>query len=291
MRRGDFERAWAISDRLLRTRAAIDCSHLPRHFQWIWRGAPFEDARVLIRCYHGLGDTLQFIRYAPLVKARAREVIAWVQPPLIPVLAGIGLDGLVPLHDGTCDVAYDVDVEVMELPYVFRTTLDTIPATVPYLHVLAEPLARPSGPAVGLVWRAGNWAEHRSIPFDRLAPLLQRPVTWYVLQGEPGLAERPPDFGIVRGTHSVLEAARVIRGLDLLITVDSMAAHLAGALGTRVWTLLPHDADWRWMSGRGDSPWYPTMTLFRQRSAGDWSGVIDEAAAELMAFCSAQPGA
>jgi hypothetical protein len=282
MRRGDFESAWCVSDRLLRERAGTSCAHLPRHFQWIWNGTPIDGARVLVRCYHGLGDTIQFARYLPLLRARAREVIVWAQPALIPLLRGVaGIDRLIALHDGDPGVAADVDVELMELPYVFRTTLDMIPAAVPYIDVQAEPVTRPHGAAVGLVWRAGDWAEHRSIPFASLAPLLQRRVTWYVLQGEPGVDECPADFGIRRGTRDLLEAARVIRSLDLLVTIDSMAAHLAGALATPVWTLLPQQADWRWMEHREDSPWYPTMRLFRQSRRDDWTDVIDRVAAEL----------
>jgi hypothetical protein len=114
-----------------------------------------------------------------------------------------------------------------------------------------------------------------------LAPLLRLPATWYVLQGAPGVSEWPADFGIVAGTDDIVEAARVISSLDVLITVDSMAAHLAGALATPVWTLLAHAADWRWMEDRADSPWYPTMRLFRQPSPGAWQPVIEEVAAHL----------
>jgi hypothetical protein len=287
MRRGDFASAWAISERLLQERAGTSCVHLPRHYQWIWDGRPLDGARVLIRCYHGLGDTIQFIRYAAMVKALARAVIVWAQPRLISLLRTVhGIDCLMDLHDGAPDVEYDVDLEVMELPFIFRTTCETVPSRVPYLHVDAEPLDRRNGPAVGLVWKAGDWAEHRSIPFTMLEPLTAVPVSWYVLQGEPGLSERPPGFGEVRGTHSLDEAARVIRSLDLLITIDSMSAHLGGALATPVWTLLADEADWRWMSNREDSPWYPTMRLFRQARPGNWDEVVERAAAELTRFAA-----
>ena len=283
MRRGDFAGAWRIAD-VLQQHASID-RRTPRHQQAVWDGTPLDDRRILVRCYHGLGDTIQFIRYAPYVRRRASELLVWAQPPLLPLLARVpGIDRLLPLHDGEVDASYDVDIEVMELPHAFRTEAHTIPAAAPYLHVEPLTLSRTSGPAVGLVWRAGDWAEHRSLPFGLLAPLVSAPVTWYVLQGRPGLSERPDGFGICAGTDDLVEAARAIRALDLLITIDSMPAHLGGALGTPVWTLLSADADWRWMQDRDDSPWYPSMRLFRQGRAGEWPPVVARVAAALHAW-------
>jgi hypothetical protein len=123
--------------------------------------------------------------------------------------------------------------------------------------------------------------EHRSIPFDRLGPLVRLPVDWYVLQGHPGLAERPVGFGTVAGERDLVELARVMRALDLVITIDSMAAHLAGALAVPVWTLLHAACDWRWMADRQDSPWYPTMRVFRQEQEGEWDGVVARLVDEL----------
>jgi hypothetical protein len=281
MRCGDFRAAWDVSDQLLRERPRTECSRLPRHFQQVWDGTPLTRRRVLIRCYHGLGDTIQFIRYAPLVRSVASEVAVWAQPSLLPLLRTVrGIDRLLPLHDGAVDADYDVDVESMELAHVFRTTPATIPREIPYLEVPPEQL-HAARPAVGLVWRSGDWDERRSIPFQLLEPLVNLPVTWYVLQGRPGISERPPGFGIVAGTTGVVEAARTISSLDLLISVDTMAAHLGGALGVPVWTLLPAVADWRWIDEREDSPWYPTMRLFRQRRAGDWRPVAERVADEL----------
>jgi len=288
MRRGDFAVAWRASDAILRLHAGVACGHRPRHEQWVWDGTPLAGKRVLVRCYHGLGDTLQFIRYLPLVKRIAAETIVWAQPALIPLLrTAEGIDRLEPLHDGAYEGDYDVDVEVMELAHVFRSTADTLPDAVPYLHAAPAPLARDGRPAVGLVWRAGDWDERRSIPFPLLAPLAEIPnVDLHVLQRGPALDECPPGFGTRSGRDGVMEAARVIRALDLVITVDSMPAHLAGALGVPVWTLLIHEPDWRWMTGRDDSPWYPTMRLFRQPAPGDWEMVIRRVAAELKALAA-----
>lgn len=283
MRRGEFEAAWALSDAVLRARAGVPCWHLPRHLQYVWDGTPLAGKRVLVRCYHGLGDTIQFIRYVPLIKAIAAEVSVWAQPTLLPLLRTMrGVDRLIPLHDGTPDVSYDVDVEVMELPHVFRTTLHTIPADIPYLRV--EPVSPPHKErlAVGLVWRAGEWDAQRSIPFAHLAPLAEVPgITWYIFQRGPGLAEWRGGFGVVPAARDLFEEAQLMRALDLLISVDTMPAHLAGALGVPVWTLLPAEADWRWMEGRDDSPWYPTMRLFRQQRFHDWTPVITRVAAAL----------
>jgi hypothetical protein len=273
MRRGDFAAAWRASDEVLR--AHTPCFHLPRHEQWVWDGTPLDGGRVLIRCYHGLGDTLQFIRYAPLVRRVAAEVTVWAQPALIPLLrTAEGIDRLLPLHDGACEAGYDVDVEVMELAHVFRSTVDTLPAEVPYLHADPAPLARDGRLHVGIVWRSGDWDDRRSIPFPLLAPLAEIPgVALHVLQRGEG-REDAAGFGIDSGSDDVMEVARVMKALDLVVTVDSMPAHLAGALGVPVWTLLHADADWRWMEGREDSPWYPTMRLLRQREPGEWAPVI-----------------
>src|SRR5438105_284285 len=119
---GEFEEAWKISDAVLQSRSGKPCWHLPRHQQYIWDGLSLNGKRVLVRCYHGLGDTIQFIRYVPALKEIAKEVIVWVQPPLIPILQTMeGIDKLLPLHDGVADVDYDVDIEVMELSHIFRS--------------------------------------------------------------------------------------------------------------------------------------------------------------------------
>jgi hypothetical protein len=287
MRAGNFSAAWHICDRVLGERRGTACWHRPRHEQWIWDGAAFDGRDVLVRCYHGLGDTIQFARYFPLLRRRARSLTVLAQPRLIPLLQTMESpipdpgSRLLALHDGEPDVAYDVDVESMELPHMFRTTIDTIPLSVPYFTV--TPLRFPSTyrPKVGLIWAAGEWNEGRSIPFHQLQPLTEIDVDWYVLQGGTARNDRPARFGTVIGSDDIMEAAAAMRALDLMITVDSMPAHLAGALGTPTWTLLPEPSDWRWMDCRADSPWYPTMRLFRQQRPGHWRSVIAEVVAEL----------
>jgi hypothetical protein len=286
---GAFEEAWKISESALRSRAGKPCWHLPRHLQYLWDGRPLAGKRVLVRCYHGLGDTIQFIRYAPLVKAIAAEVIVWAQPPLLPLLKTVpGIDQLLPLHEGRPEAAFDVDVEIMDLPLIFRTTVATIPATIPYLQV--EPLWPSAGKnqlAVGLIWKAGDWDDRRSIPFYLLAPLAEIPgIKLYILQSDATEAGWREGFGIYPGSFSLSGFARFIKALNIVITVDSMPAHLAGALGVPVWNLVHAGADWRWMKNRTDSPWYPTMHLFRQERAGEWEPVIERVRNELQKCCS-----
>jgi len=283
MLRGDFAAAWRISDSLLPRAREQDHVRMPRHEQNVWDGRSVAGKRVLVRCYHGLGDTIQFIRYAALLKRVAAEVIVWVQPSLIPLLRSVaGIDQLLPLHDGVPEVEYDVDLELNELPYLFRTRLETIPAEVPYLHVEPARLKATDLFRVGLIWRSGEWDERRSLGFRALGSWAElEGIEWHVLQRHARKAGWDQKLGIVSGGDNPLDDARLMRALDLVISVDTMTAHLAGALGRNVWTLLPYDADWRWMQDRDDSPWYPTMRLFRQRRAGKWDEVIEEVAGEL----------
>lgn len=290
MRRGDFAEAWRISDALLPGLREQDHRVVPRHLQSIWDGRAVFGKRVLLRCYHGLGDTIQFIRYAPMLQRVAAEVIVWTQPSLIPLLRNAeGIDRLLPLHDGAPEVEYDVDVELNELPYMFRSTLDNLPADVPYLHVepavlrpgVKEMQSRIRG-RIGLIWQSGDWDETRSIPFATIASLAcVSGVEWHILQRDAHRAGWDGKLGAISGGDNPLADARVMRALDLVISVDTMTAHLAGALGCQTWTLLPFAADWRWLADREDSPWYPTMRLFRQQREGDWSGLIADVAREL----------
>lgn len=285
MRYGHFEAAWAVSDRVMRTRAPGSCAHLPRHMQHVWDGSPLAGRRVLIRCYHGLGDTIQFIRYAPLVRAVATEVSVWAQAELIPLLRTVpGIDRIEPVHDGSPELEYDVDVESMELPHVFRSTLATLPAEVPYLHAEPARVVHDGRLMVGLVCTAGEWDRTRSIPIELLAPLgALHGVDVRLLH--PSTVPHPPrGISVASGGGTIMGTASLMRALDLVISVDSMPAHLAGALGVPVWTLLRREADWRWMDERADSPWYPTMRLFRQEAGGGWGPVIQRVASELGAL-------
>lgn len=284
MRSGDFEAAWKISDQVLAAHKGNSQINLPRHLQSIWDGSSLQGKRVLVRCYHGLGDTIQFIRYLPLLKALATKVIVWVQAPLIPLLKNIPeIDELLELHNGKPEATYDIDVEVMELPYIFRTTAENIPAKVPYLLAPSVNFqASHQELNIGLAWKAGGWKDDRSLPFEELLPLTGiEGIRFLIMQHNAIEAGWQKGAGIYAGDQPLFEFARTLCSLDLLITVDSMPAHLAGALAIPVWTLLHADADWRWMNKRNESPWYPTMRLFRQDTDGDWEKVIREVASEL----------
>jgi hypothetical protein len=281
MRRGDFAAAWEHSDRILGRRAGPYDWTVPRHRQPIWNGAPLEDRRVLVRCYHGLGDTIQFIRYAPLLRRVARRVIVWAQPALLPILNTVsGIDVLLPLHDGVPEVDYDIDIEVMELPYAFRTTLDTVPSAVPYLA--AQPASLPGArPRVAIFWRAGDWNARRTIPFHLVEALLRmKRITWFTSVTVDCPEERSPRLECA-APNDIWSTAQLLCACDLVISADSMPAHLAGALARPVWTLLPCHADWRWMQERNETPWYPTMRLFRQSQPGDWRTVIERVQSTL----------
>jgi hypothetical protein len=289
MQREDFARAWAIADKTLLPETGFRKHTGPRHLQRIWRGEPLAGRRVLVRCYHGLGDTLQFCRFLAPLRAIAREVILWCQPELIPLLSDIaGADRVIPLHDGTPDVAYDVDIEIMELAHALRATRAAISDSVPYLtldRLSRNERVRIPSPrmnrhtdrryyAVGVVWQPGNWDQRRSIPVQTLK-LLQRPgMRMYSLQR----GASPDDLQALGAEDAsasrIVALATAIRSLDLLVTIDSMPAHLAGAMGANVWTLLHADCDWRWRRDASHTAWYPTMRLFHQRTAGDWHGVM-----------------
>lgn len=279
MRRGDFASAWAISDDILARRIGerVTFWHLPRHLQHIWTGESLAGKRVLVRCYHGLGDTIQYLRFLAPLRALASEVILWVQPSLMPLAAtAAGIDRIMPLHDGTPDAAYDVDIEIMEIPHALRITASEVTGRMPYLSPPPSNWQpdRNGLRSVGLVWRAGGWDARRSIPAARLRALAAvRSIRLYSLQldvtPEEKLALPITDIS----TGDVAQAAARIAQLDLIISVDTMAAHLAGALARPVWTLLHSRSDWRWGETDG-SVWYPTMRLFRQRHAGEWKPVI-----------------
>jgi hypothetical protein len=284
-RSGQFERAWRVSDEASALRSQVDCTRWPRHQQFIWRGQSLRGERVLIRCYHGLGDTIQFARFIPRARAVAREVVLWAQPPLIPLLQTMrnGAHRVLPLHDGAPDVAYDVDLELFELMHALRVSIDEVALEYPYLlRDLPPENISPSPVRIGLVWQSGEWDEKRSIPPEWLAPLGGLDgIEWLLFQRGPGLARWPHSFGSAPAMKGIMDEALAMRQLDLLISVDTCSAHLAGALGVPVWTLLPREADWRWMNDRVDTPWYPSMRLVRQRVQGDWSSVIAEVMASL----------
>lgn len=283
MLQGDFELAWRESERIAK-RGNPDA-------QQYWNGRPLAGRKILIRCLHGLGDTLQFIRYAPLICKEARSLAIEAQPQLKLLLQESRIADEV-ITWGEPEPPWDQQIEVIELPRIFRTTIESIPKTVPYLHVRSRE-ENHSDPAprllrVGIAWAAGTYNPARSIPLEELAPLFSTAhVCFFSLQGR---AEQISE--LCDESTPVLSVAQTLKRLDLVIAVDTMLAHLAGAMARPVWTLLPYECDWRWMIQREDSPWYPTMRLFRQPQPGDWHSVIQRvqlALETLTASISPQP--
>jgi tetratricopeptide (TPR) repeat protein len=272
--------------------------HPPRFEQPAWDGAPLDGKSILLYGEQGLGDVIQFVRYAPLVQRerRARKVIVQCQPALMSLVKTVEGVAAVIAGDTPAEAmpAFDVHCALASLPHRFGTTIETIPNQCPYVsadsaHVRAwrERLKLTSDVRnIGLVW-AGS-ATHRndrnrSCRLADLAPLAKiRGVRWFSLQlGDAAqqLASSPAGMTIedpTDGLRDFADTAALMEALDLTITVDTAPAHLAGALARPVWVMLPSVPDFRWLLDRGDSPWYPAMRLFRQRSAGDWSGVMLE---------------
>ncbi len=276
---GDYSSAWRESDRI-EGRGKPD----PNRF---WTGEPLDGRRVMVRCLHGLGDTLQYVRYLPLLRERAAQVILEAQPGLKELLAFSCVADHVTTWSEP-EPPWDAQVEIVELPRIFRTSCASIPQNIPYISAPRANLALSSRTLhVGFVWTAGAYNPSRSIPLNLMSALFDTPrCEFFSLQaGEERaqLAAYRTDVRSLEGPESrPLKTASNMLALDLLITVDTMTAHLAGALGVPVWTLLPFEADWRWMLDRADSPWYPTMRLFRQPRPGDWASVVRQLREELI---------
>jgi tetratricopeptide (TPR) repeat protein len=279
-----------------------------------WEGQSLVDRTIVLAAEQGLGDTIQFVRYAALVKEQGARVIVACPAALHPLLARTpGVDQWITSDDAT--VAADYGVPLLSLPYRLGTTHDTIPAEVPY--VFAEHAREESwrqrlenyqkakageGLKIGIVWQGNRHCpgdEQRSISLAHFAPVASVPgVQLFSLQKGPGaeqLAEYGQAWNIVdfgdeldASGGAFMDTAAIMRNLDLVITSDTAAAHLAGALGVETWVALCAVPDWRWMLERDDSPWYPTMRLFRQEEWGDWSGVFERMAEQLAARTTAQ---
>nr|WP_080435641.1 tetratricopeptide repeat protein [Burkholderia ubonensis] len=297
---GDFDTGWRQHE--ARWQAADVMLHRRHADRPMWHGdASIAGRTVLLHAEQGYGDTLQFCRYASLVHDRGATVLVEAPAALGELLATLrGVSRVV--TEGQPTPAFDLHCPLMSLPYAFRTMLDTVPADVPYLHTDArrraawagrlDALAPPRRLRVGLAW-SGNPRhandENRSLPFAGLAPLLALDATFVSLQ--PQVRARDAQAFAASGVVSFddaltdfAETAALVDALDLVISVDTSVAHLAGALGRPVWVLLPRVPDWRWLLERDDSPWYPSATLFRQARPGDWPSVVARVGAALAAL-------
>lgn len=283
MRAGRYDAAWTIAEASLRARdpATRDDPSLPYHQRWVWDGTDPHGRDVLVRCYHGLGDTLQFARYLPLLARRARTLTVEAQPRLTDLLGSIeGIDRLVPFDPARPLPAGECDIEITELDLVLRVPPDAVAG--PYIR--ASRAILPQG-TVAVCPSAGEWDPARNIPealLSRvcgLAPTLTlaaQPTTLPVLNA----LGCPFDMGVTAG---------FVAAADLVITVDTMIAHLAGAMGRPTWLLLKAEPDWRWAPDRRTSAWYPSMRLYAQQRPGDWESVAAQVAHDLAARVAATP--
>jgi tetratricopeptide (TPR) repeat protein len=297
---GDFERGWPEFEWRWRSRGFQE-RRLPRPR---WDGSPLTGRVILLYAEQGLGDTFQFVRYAPLLKARGASVIVECQEALVPILRGCaGIDRIVPRGQPLPD--YDVQAPLLSLPGILRTSVDSVPANVPYLTADArlvehwrQELCRVEGLKIGIAWQ-GNPKypadRERSIPLARFAPIARLPgvhlVSLQKTYGTEQIKEVAREFSVTDfGTRldeangPFMDTAAIMMNLDLVVTSDTAIPHLAGALGVPVWMALPKMADFRYLLRRDDSPWYPTMRLFRQTEAGNWEEVFGRLAVELGAW-------
>ncbi len=300
---GRFAEGWRLYEWRKKKSNPIAARDYP---QPLWLGeTDVAGKTILLTEEQGLGDTIQFCRYAPLVAQRGSRVILEVPPQLTRLAAS--LSGIAQIVEtGHALPAFDLHCPVLSLPLAFKTGFATIPAEIPYLK--ADPdqskawqdrLGAKTKLRVGLVWSGGvrpnqpvSVNQRRNIPLAKFAALKNPRVLFYSLQkGQPGEAELAElkgspwngpdilDFTGAIGDFS--DTAAFVDNLDLVITVDTAAAHLAGALGKPVWILNRFDTDWRWLLDRADSPWYPSARLFRQDKPGDWESVIQRVKAAL----------
>jgi tetratricopeptide (TPR) repeat protein len=264
-----------------------------------WGGEPLHGKRILLYTEQGFGDTIHFIRYAPLVARQGARVIVQCQPELLSLLREIaGIEGVFSLHEPVPE--FDVHCPLLSVPGLMNTTRRTIPAEVPYLQPDARKVefwrdkiaSDPSAAGkrkIGLSWGGRPLPDPgRSMPLSTLAPLAAAPDAWFcsLQKGDAAREADSPRSGLglanwADALHDFADTAALIANLDVVVTIDSAVAHLAGALGKPVMLMLPFSADWRWMLDRSDSPWYPTMRLFRQDRPGDWSTCIGQIAQAL----------
>jgi tetratricopeptide (TPR) repeat protein len=297
LQHGDFARGWPEYE----WRWAVHGVTRRTFREPQWDGSALQGRTILLYAEQALGDTIHVIRYAPLVKERGGTVVVECQPPLAPLLAGCpGIDRLVPR--GSPLPPFDVQAALLSLPRLFGTTPETVPANVPYLFARPDLVAAwhrelTAEPAfkVGIAWQgsltfAGD--RMRSAPLRHFAPLARvEGVRLLSLQKGPGREQlrsvagrfAVTDLGstLDETTGAFVDTAAVMMNLDLVVTTDTSVAHLAGALGVPVWVALSVGPDWRWLLEREDSPWYPSMRLFRQSRPHDWDEVFERMAAEL----------
>ncbi|MEQ8603988.1 MAG: tetratricopeptide repeat protein [Marivibrio sp.] len=304
---GQYERGWAAYESRFRMKSFK--ANVPDVHRGLWNGKPIGAKRLLVHVEQGFGDTLQFCRYLPLLRARVgeeAEITFLTEPALHPLMETLpGVDRVVHLQMQDVSVGYDLQVPLLSLPHRLGTTLETVPSETPYLSVpndrrRALPKSEGARLAVVIVWAGRpNHSDdcYRSIPLHRLAPLFEvEGVDFHSVQLGPRREElaayrdRPNVFDHGGEIADFADTAAILQAADLTISVDTSVAHLAGALGRPVWTLIAFGGEWRWLRGLETTPWYPTMRLFRQRTIGDWTGVVARVRGALSRLAEDPPG-
>ena len=305
---GDYENGWREHEWRWRTRylPGFDAGRTRLRRHWLGR-EDIAGRRILLHGEQGLGDTLQFCRYVRLVKELGAYVILEVEPALMSLLRGMeGVDQIV--SPGAPLPEFDFYCSLMSLPLALKTTLSTVPGQVPYLaadpekvRVWRQQLGEPGRRRVGLVWSGGFrpqqpklWSlnRRRNIPLVKFAPLAGLDIGFYSLQkGQPAESELvqavsdgwngPEITDFAHSLQDFSDTAALIQNLDLILSVDTSTAHLAGALGKPVWLMNRFDTCWRWLLDGTGSPWYPTFRIFRQPRPGDWDAVVRQVREEL----------
>jgi FKBP-type peptidyl-prolyl cis-trans isomerase 2 len=269
--------------------------------QPLWDGSDIKGRNILLHAEQGFGDTIQFIRYVPLVAQRGAKVILECQKELISLLKSVeGIHQVISYGESLPD--FDTYCPLLNLPSIFNTTLENIPSEIPYITADASLVKKwhekvnhdTSKRKIGVAWAGEKIYKNdsfRSCSLEMFSALdLSDEITWYSLKkGSPATQAEysPKGMKLIDYTvemYDFSDTAALMYNLDLIITVDTAVAHLAGALGKPVWTLLPFVPDWRWMLNREDSPWYPTMRLFRQPAIGEWKPVLEKVADALKKF-------
>jgi len=298
---GNFEEGWQ------EYQWRWEARDVPRRqfLQPLWDGAALQRKTILLHAEQGLGDTIQFARYASLLARQGAAVVLECQPRLVPLLATLpGVQSVVAAGDPL--PWFDTHAPLLDVPRLVGTTLESIPAEIPYLKVdparvdaWRQRLEAETRPKVGIAWAGSrtHQADHqRSVKLALFAPLAQfESIAFYSLQrGEKAAELSSPPSGLTircleEESGDILDTAAAIMNLDLIITVDTMVAHLTAALGKPVWNLLPYLPDWPWLLESSTTPWYPTMRLYRQPEPGAWASVMEQVAADLAAVLAANP--
>jgi len=284
----DYEARWYDEDLQLKDRRPFPGP--------LWQGQDLTGKTLFIHLEQGIGDTFQFMRYLPMVQARGGKLVVEAHSNFFSLIVR-SFPGIEFRHEPVLVPQYDYHLPLLSLPHVFATTLATVPAKVPYLvpdrekvEAWRQRLAGEAGLKVGIAWAGSPMHKNdrqRSIRLQCLAPLAQVAGVQFVsLQKGPGAEQlaQTPDFKMLDWTEELNDwddTAALVSALDLVIAVDTSVAHLAGALARSTWTLLPFAPDFRWMIDRDDTPWYPTMRLFRQPALRDWESVVQTVAQSL----------